>query len=46
MHLCVLPFTSPEHLAFNEYTSFVITLGFTNKLVGTGKPVVGRADHP
>lgn len=35
-----------EHLTFNEYTSFVITLRFTNKIVGTGKPVVGRTDHP
>lgn len=47
MHFCVLSFTkSPEHPAFNEYTSFVITLRFTNKIVGTGKPVVGRTDHP
>lgn len=46
-HLCILPFTTgSEHRASNEYTSFVITLRFTNKIVGTGKPVVGRTDHP
>lgn len=36
----------PEHLAFNVYTTFVIALRFTNKIVGKGKPVVGRTDHP
>lgn len=47
MHLRLSPFTKRlEHLAFGEYTSFVITLRFTNKIVGTGKPVVGRTDHP
>lgn len=47
MHFCIPSFTkSPEHPAFNKYTSFVITLRFTNKIVGTGKPVVGRTDHP